>query len=232
MSGTLKGKVELHRDNGALIDDASGVSVNVVGTSFSTQTATDGTWQFDSLPAGTYVILLKKDGFGEYKYPNQRFVGGGIDYVPLAQMYGPPSFAITSFTIRMDSRVQDSNVRLFFQGTMDKKAPVKIVPYNNSRVEAVGVNIYIGPDPSVSDQAGHYTYQLYAQTDTSSADFAAFLPLPSAADFLMLTNGGNTLYAVAYPGVYRTYYNDPITDDAVFTDAQRQGSQVVSVNLW
>jgi len=78
--GTLKGRGELRECNGTILDDASGVVVAVEGTPFTTA---DGNWQFDTFPAGTYIITLSKSGFGEHRYPNQRFVGAVRTTSPL-----------------------------------------------------------------------------------------------------------------------------------------------------
>jgi len=66
--GNVKGTVKLFDTNGAAISDASGVKVAMEGTSYSTLTATDGTWELQNVPAGTYTSLMySKSGFPTYK---------------------------------------------------------------------------------------------------------------------------------------------------------------------
>jgi hypothetical protein len=66
--GNIKGKVILYDTNGVLLSDFSGVKVAMEGTSYSILTATDGTWELQNVPAGTYPSLMySKVGFPTYK---------------------------------------------------------------------------------------------------------------------------------------------------------------------
>jgi hypothetical protein len=66
--GNVKGTVKLFDTNGVAIPDASGVKVGMEGTSYSTLTSTDGTWELMNVPAGTYPSLMySKSGFPTYK---------------------------------------------------------------------------------------------------------------------------------------------------------------------
>ena len=66
--GNVKGTVKLFDTNGVAILDASGVKVAMEGTSYSTLTSTDGTWELQNVPAGTYPSLVYlKTGFPTFK---------------------------------------------------------------------------------------------------------------------------------------------------------------------
>jgi hypothetical protein len=66
--GNVKGTVKLFDTNGVAISDASGVKVFLEGTTYSTFTASDGTWELTNVPAGTYPSLMySKAGFPTYK---------------------------------------------------------------------------------------------------------------------------------------------------------------------
>jgi hypothetical protein len=66
--GNVKGTVKLFDSNAIAISDASGVKVAMEGTSYSTLTAADGTWELQNVPAGTYPSLMySKNGFPTYK---------------------------------------------------------------------------------------------------------------------------------------------------------------------
>lgn len=80
--GNVKGTVKLFDTNGVAISDASGVKVSMEGTSYSTLTATDGTWELQNVPAGTYPSLMySKAGFPTYK-SYQSATQGNIDPTP------------------------------------------------------------------------------------------------------------------------------------------------------
>jgi hypothetical protein len=66
--GNVKGTVKLFDTTGVAISDVSGVKVFMEGTSYSTLTAADGTWELQNVPAGTYPSLVySKAGFPTYK---------------------------------------------------------------------------------------------------------------------------------------------------------------------
>jgi len=66
--GNVKGTAKLFDTNGVAIPDASGVKVTMEATSYSTLSATDGTWELQNVAAGTYPSLVySKTGFPTYK---------------------------------------------------------------------------------------------------------------------------------------------------------------------
>ena len=95
--GNVKGTVKLFDTNGVAISNASGVKVAMEGTSYSTLTAADGTWELVNVPAGTYPSLMySKAGFPTYKSYQQTKAnnigayiigGGGTQYDGIQSFY-------------------------------------------------------------------------------------------------------------------------------------------------
>jgi hypothetical protein len=94
-------------DNGDVM-----VSINGLGTTFSTRTDAGGRFEFKSLPAGTYELIFEKAGYGTLKYKEVKHLGGkptviGLDFNgsdwESFRLYQIPTTQIVDLTIANDT---------------------------------------------------------------------------------------------------------------------------------
>ena len=77
LTGNITGKIYLYSDNGLRQTDNSGAQISIDGSSYSTVSLSDGSWELKDIPAGIYTFVFSKAGYSTLKYYNVQFVGGG-----------------------------------------------------------------------------------------------------------------------------------------------------------
>jgi hypothetical protein len=86
-TGNVQGRVRLYDTiydsfsptKALILNDASGVRVNIEGTSYSTMTDSEGKWHLDNIPSGIYPsIEFSKDGFAKNKKADYGYPYGGF----------------------------------------------------------------------------------------------------------------------------------------------------------
>jgi|GEM_PF-3883526 len=132
----------------------------------------------------------------------------------------------------IEPRTKDSAIRLRFDGVLGNPMPPRVPPYSYADIEPLNILIYVGSDASVSEDPEHHSFMIYGRSSVDSLGFRANYTMQSTAEFLKNSKGGKTLYAIAYPGVYRTGYMDPITDLPIYAGPPLPGSPVASASPW
>ncbi len=90
----------------------------------STMTDSDGNWSLPSVPIGTHVITVSKDGFGMTQFYNVQVVPNGLTWVPLPSrspsfLMPSPTGGVTIDSVRIDSTVGSGNDILWTYFTFD-----------------------------------------------------------------------------------------------------------------
>src|SRR5438552_3204191 len=79
-TGTLTGTMVLYGGaDYAQLNDASGITATLLGTSFSANTNAAGVWTIKNVPAGIYTVQLTKPGFDSIIFSKHHFTGAGTD---------------------------------------------------------------------------------------------------------------------------------------------------------
>ena len=61
--GNIMGGVRLFDKDGKSLEDGSGVTITIAQSNVSTQSDKLGKWKLDSIPFGTYDLILSKPGY-------------------------------------------------------------------------------------------------------------------------------------------------------------------------
>lgn len=80
-NGTLVGKVYITNPFGEWTANHSGVTLELEGTTLRTVSDSAGMWAINDIPPGTYVLLIKKEGYITKKKFNVIIAGKGIIYM-------------------------------------------------------------------------------------------------------------------------------------------------------
>jgi hypothetical protein len=62
--GNITGGIRLFDKDGKALEDGSGVTITIAQSNVSTQSNQLGKWTLDSIPFGTYDLVLSKPGYG------------------------------------------------------------------------------------------------------------------------------------------------------------------------
>jgi hypothetical protein len=233
-TGDLYGTVGLVDYRGHLIDDKSGVLIHCEGTSFSTVSASDGSWVIHNLPTRNYSIAFSKDGFSTYKNTSYQYIGGNAQRVALLWLYQP-----CRFTMIIDGFIipkSDTNITIDSAGGH----------FTNHIIRAGAVYSHTSDDaPAFADL---YTYYLFGRSesmspeDTSSYVFriAAYTSLKGSADgqadfantlgynYFSKFQPGERVFVKAYPYIYLTSYYDVRTGSNFISGGYGKESNVLS----
>jgi hypothetical protein len=234
--GTIKGKVILHDTTNVLLTDASGVSVSLEGTKYTTLTAADGSWELDNVPAGTYASLMySKNGFPTYKsYVIPQYgqsgaigayiVGGGGTQYDLPKTLNQISYISDDIVIRAFEDNVDVTQTIFSSRVLD--AEKSYDTYYGA--------IYFGLRPDI-DPTNAKTFLYFvglgqADRSTGNHDFPVLLSDLKNAGF----TSGQKVYCAAYfmnSANLSVYYTDPATGTIIFPGFSPYHSEVKSFLL-
>ncbi len=212
LTGNIIGYSRLIDVNGNRATNHGGIAVTIEGTSLSTITASDGGWEINNLPTGTYTISFSKAGYGIQKEVGYQFVGGGTVYFGIQSIFQIPSCTISNIT----ADTSNGGINLFgsFTGSLPE--------------EIIYMRFFAAPTPDVSSDPAKYTnsFLLYSLIDTVFAVTIQSSVVKSAG---MLS--GQTVYMVGYAESYigGTSYIDFATGRRVFPSLNPAPSNIVSV---
>ena len=210
LTGTISGFVYL-ADPDTIYTDHSGVIIQIENTAFTTSTDSNGRWSIDELPAGTYNVLLSKNGFGYYKYTSVQFIGGGEYYIGTRFL-----ISIPNLTVGLDSTIT-SQFNVLILGTLYNQIP---------EADYHRVLIFFGVSDSVSSDPKYYKY-LQIETNPVGS-FSNSVKINSLKEIGF--KSGDIIYVSAYAsiefynyhlgnyiGFHYLRYIDPITGRYVYT---------------
>ena len=132
LSGNIAGSVVLY-DDLQIEYYPDGVTVSIEGTSFSTMSLKDGSWEITGVPAGIYTIRYSKPGFFTIKNYTVQFVGGGTLYLEEQRLGLIPSVVVskinvssvdTLFRINVNGAISASSSKYRYILTVFSKAPI------------------------------------------------------------------------------------------------------------
>ncbi|MFZ5470947.1 MAG: hypothetical protein ACOZIN_16085 [Myxococcota bacterium] len=169
--------------------DHSGITVRLMGTEFSTTTATNGTYSIPSVPAGVYTLVGSAAGMGDdilrdvvvtgpdVMAPNlQLRVGRRIAEAPLAAM---------------NPQLTPDGSRVFF---LDSSYSFRSVSPSGSGVASVELP-YVGTAPSLTSDGAYATY-LWSATSGSEVRWAPVAGGPGGS----LAIGGEGVAGFSFHG--------------------------------
>lgn len=110
--GEIFGHVYLRDSAQEPLNDHSGILVEILESSASTVTDSDGYWSFDGLPAGIYDIKYSKAGYSWTIQYNVQFVGTGSLAAPLTKLVELPDFSVQNLEVTYDEADQRFNLNV------------------------------------------------------------------------------------------------------------------------
>jgi hypothetical protein len=208
--GSVAGFVTIYDEYGNKMYDRGGVKVSVDnGTDVAnTTTNSDGRFQIDEIPAGTYMVTFSKSGYSTYKIVSLPVVGGTIPY-------------FLTVAISQKSTTFPSNFSLL-PGTSANTVSVSCnispeVPSGSYRT----IRFFIGKTASVSSTN-------YLATTASISSLSSYTSVKSLDKILFPS--GSTVYMIVYGDTYNSIsYPDTETGLYIYSGLSSPGSNVASV---
>ena len=96
----IQGSVVLYNEEGGIVSNASGVTVSIDSTTYTTTTDSAGVYVLKNVPQEEYTITYSKSGYSTYKNINVSIVSGkaSITYPPVS-LYAPSPTYITNLAV-------------------------------------------------------------------------------------------------------------------------------------
>ena len=145
--GNIEGNVAVFNEYGSAAGDPSNVKVRLEGGNSIRETLTDkdGNWSFNDVPAGTYDIILSKEGFSTFKILRTPHVGGTLATVPymnVIPLYQKTTQIITEAEVikvgsAIGGRAKGTNIHQFFVafiGHAGSNSPQNYVDYYHRKI--------------------------------------------------------------------------------------------------
>ncbi len=186
-TGKIEGSVQLEEMDCTPSASSAGVTVNLLGTTYSAITDSVGDFILDSIPAGYYTIHFSKPGFEEYYDGPFPFIGAGTDiYSKGLEIARIRNWKITlpSVTVTRNILISPSEPDTTFWCV---DTPTVVDSSGIDRSRNVALYYYIGREPTVNyaDRNSWFTY--------NSGSNGAYLQVGPPKN-----HSGDTLYMVAY----------------------------------
>lgn len=219
----ITGRILLYDEDGTAIPNNSGVKISIDNSTISTTTKTDGRWQLDSIPFGTYDISYSKEGFGTGK---------------IMGIYHAATNHSTTVIARSESMAVNSSLEI---------TNLIVTPFKPG-FEQLGVSGF-HIDPVFANTSGKDKYIRLFFSDNNSVSSTLFLSETKVRsngsavqqnNFNLTTSWfeslgfkkGQTIYAKAYGDSFLAdEYTDPITNTTVFPSLSTKPSNTVSFTL-
>lgn len=226
--GNIIGVIRLFDNNDNAQADASGLTVTIEQTNVSTTTNSSGRWSLDSIPYGTYDLVLSKPGYGTsrimglYHSANSHTTTNvsGTRYISMIS-----DVQFTEIFTRKASEVYSNFTNMFNLGLVEEG--ILIYPrFSNNAKKDKPIRFFMSTSPDVSS-----TNYMVTQKEFYSGNE----PLVSGTNFKIkwfVANGferGQTVYVKAYgDGKYADDYEDPISGLTVFPCLSANSSALIS----
>jgi len=206
---TVKGVVALFDSTGARVPNATGVTVSIDSTTFTTTTDSDGNYTINNVAQGEYTITCSKTGYSTYKATNQFVL---VEYsttnIPPVYLYAPSIVTITNLTVQNS----DSSCTISYTINPPSNFISEYVTFFISTSSTVSPSNYIMPISFVSS---------YGSTITTQVS-SLYQYFPS----------GSTVYIVAYGSYSGIHYTSPSTGKIVYAGGLcAKPSNIASVTL-
>lgn len=239
-TGTLKGYVVLYDSLGKFVNDRSGVTVELIGASFSAMTDTNGLWTIENLPTRNYTLRFTKQQYATM-LSQVIFVGGGTIWHRTISdpiiLQSPPVYSLVLDLITIPNHpYTDSLGSHYPTGAFYAHASGNI-PLNINIsilfITSKSTNIDVGDASTYSGTLlGFPTIRV---TDlTNPVDFS--IALNGSSSLFTKFSPGDSIYVRAYPYIinptnpnssYPVFYVDPETQNRIYTGFGK-GSNVLS----
>jgi hypothetical protein len=211
VTGTLEGTVTLYDEFGEAVIDKSGVTISIGGI-FPPKSATtdiDGKYILENLPTGRYVIIFSKSGYGDYKFNDYAFVGGGGSQIRDCSITKKSTTFVTNLTLS-----ELSGTAMTVNCTVSPEVPPDFFR---------GIRFFFGTSASVS--SSNYITNSF---DASATNLYSSSRTYDKTKFPT----GTILYVKAYGESFRsTGYNDIITHQFIFSTLNPEGSNTASITV-
>jgi hypothetical protein len=218
LKGSLTLNVVLMNEYAERLEDRGNVTIEIDGTGRTATTDAEGYATFQDLPAGTYVLTLKKPGFSTVKSFGYQFVGGGAAYIRDVFMVELPTFTITELTADAEAGTSSGEDVVKLTGKISSPAPEGFRQM---------LRLYLDMSSLVSSEPGMYIDGGSIAVLSPETDFTAFYSLRGlrAAGIAK----GTRVYVVAHPlAQWTTGYFEPTTRGWYETNISPEKSPVAS----
>src|SRR5579871_3650741 len=164
-TATIKGQASIAANYAQYTPPYNGITVSLIGTSFSAMTDDSGNFEIDNVPSGTYDVRFSKPGYGDVLWFGKIVMGGGNasinwktenddPYVRYPTLYKQPNLALhlesASFT--------DTTIK----GYSTSNALVEKGHYSGATPMSYGgIVSYVSRKSNVSSIPGHYNSFFY-----------------------------------------------------------------------
>lgn len=198
MIGALSGIVKLHDETSSSLPNASGVVVNLLGTTISFTTLDDGKFKLSNIPAGTYNLRCSKNGFG-YFIEQVLITGNGTLNLYSKDLYQVSSEAVNNLTFDgYDSTATSYNFTV----------TLKPSSYTNSKLTIVMPFSSI-PEVNITDTTKKIQYEQVLRW--SNVSFVNWVGKISVPKIYFDQYSKNTVYLKAFITVGSPSNKDPET---------------------
>ena len=194
-TATVQGSVVLYNEAGGIVSNASGVTVSVDSTTYTTTTDSSGVYVLKNVPQEEYTITYSKNGYSIYKNINANITAGKapITYSPVS-LYAPSTTYITNLAV---APYNGASGAYNFYGIVNPSG-TKAFPKN--------VAIFMGLSSTVSPT--NYMAFVQATADSSVLNVNSNLYTYFAS--------GSTVYMVAYGITTFNSYTNPASGFPVY----------------
>ncbi|MHA1342160.1 MAG: hypothetical protein ACTSO2_19490, partial [Promethearchaeota archaeon] len=235
----ITGYIEVRDEYFNPLDDFSGVSINIKGTNYITQSDSTGKWTLTDIPAGVYDLIYSKSGFDSLLIFGFSFAGNGTAFVEsgLTKYFATESyFPYTTHTKWVIEQLPSVNISNLSFDTkyllyMRNEDSIEYLPLTINSDMKTGLTIFMSNNPEVSK----YSYQthFWAGRGLLSFEFDSVKNIRSyGISKYFLTSyykNGGKIYAIAYPGSYG--YTKDLRNGYIHWARFGKPSEVVSFDI-
>lgn len=225
--GNIMGGIRLYDLDGNALQDGSGVTVSIDQSTVSTKTDQLGKWKLDSIPFGTYDLVIAKAGYGTTRIKGLYHAASNHSTTIVKATTFISQIAdmeITNFFTRKSSEIFPALLTLAAAGAED--GIIFYPGFRNYSSREKPVRFFFSTSPDVSSTNYTATEKQYYSGKITNNENDNF------KTSWFIANGfepGTTVYVKAYgDGRYTDDYEDPISGLTVFPCLAPTGSKVIS----
>lgn len=225
--GNITGGIRLFDKDGKALEDGSGVTITIAQSNVSTQSNQLGKWTLDSIPFGTYDLVLSKPGYGTSRIKGLYHAASNhATTLVKATTYMSviSDMEITNFFTRKSSEAFPILLSLVIAGAED--GIIFYPGFKNISSKEKPVRFFMSTSPDVNSTNYLVTEkQFYSGNVTKDENDNFKTSWFIAKGF----QPGTTVYVKAHgDGSYTDDYEDPISGLTVFPCLSPNGSKVIS----